>query len=131
MKEKIFLVLVGLVFAGLGVFNLVQPVEGISIFEIELLNASSMSEIRANYGGMHLLFGMFLIYGAFEINIQRTSLLIVAVFIGGLVLGRITSLVMDGNPNEAVWTLFIIEVIGLLVASVLYFVSSNRGKNGA
>jgi ABC-type sugar transport system permease subunit len=129
MKEKIFLVLVGFVFTGLGMYNLVLPVVGVSIFEIELLNASSMNEIRANYDGMHLFLGLFLIYGAFNTNIQRTALLVVVVFIGGLVLGLITSLIIDGSPNEAVWTLFFVEAVGFLVASALYFLRPIRGKN--
>jgi hypothetical protein len=131
MKEKVFLIIVGLNFIGVGLYNLAQPVDGASIFEIVLANVSSINEIRANYGGMHLLLGLFLIHGAFKMHIQRTALLVVALFTGGLVLGRITSLVVDGSPNEVVWALFIVEAVGFLVASGLYFLSSIRGKNGA
>ena len=120
MKEKLFLLLTGLGFAGVGVVNLILPKLGIALFEIELSSASALSEIRANYGGMHALFGMFLIIGAFKIHVQRIALLIVAVFTGGLVLGRLTSLLMDGSPNAGIWLLLSAEAVLCLAASVLY-----------
>ena len=87
-----------------------------------------MSEIRANYGGMHVLFGIFLIHGAFKMHVQRTALLVVAVFTGGLVLGRLTSLLLDGIPNAGVWLLLIAEAVLCLAASVLYAIHPARAE---
>ena len=125
-KEKIFLVLVGLIFVGLGIYNLVQPVDAVAIFEIVLIKVSSINEIRANYGGMHLLIGLFFIYGALSLRFQDAALLVVALFTGGLVLGRLISLVLDGSPNETIWVLLIVEAVGFLAAALLFLQHPGR-----
>ena len=131
MKEKIFLVLVGLIFIGLGTYSLVQPVDADSIFEITLIEVSSINEVRANYGGMHLLLGLFFLYGAVAMRFQDAAILVVALFTGGLVLGRLVSLVLDGSPNEAVWALLIVESFGFVVAALLFLRNLGRSRNGA
>ena len=131
MKEKIFLVLVGLIFIGLGTYSLVQPVDAVSIFEITLIEVSSINEVRANYGGMHLLLGLFFLYGAVAMRFQDAAILVVALFTGGLVLGRLVSLVLDGSPNEAVWALLIVESFGFVVAALLFLRNLGRSRNGA
>jgi hypothetical protein len=131
MKEKIFLVLVGAIFIGLGTYNLVLPVAAISIFKITLVEVSSINEIRANYGGMHLLLGLFFLYGALANRFRDAALLVVAVFTGGLVLGRLVSLMLDGSPNEAIWALLIVESVGCVVAALLFLRKVGSSGDGA
>ena len=131
MKERIFLILVGAIFVGLGTYNLVLPVAGISIFEIALVEVSSLNEIRANYGGMHLFLGMFFLYGALANRFRDAALLVVAVFTGGLVLGRLASLMLDGSPNEAIWALLILEPVACLVAVLLLWRNLGSSDDGA
>jgi hypothetical protein len=131
MKEKIFLILVGAVFVGLGTYNLVLPVAAISIFEIALVEVSSLNEIRANYGGMHLFLGLLFLYGALASRFRDAALLVVAVFTGGLVLGRLASLMLDGTPNEAIWALLILESVGCVVAALLFLRNLASSGDGA
>jgi hypothetical protein len=131
MKEKIFLILVGAVFVGLGTYNLVLPVAAISIFEIALVEVSSLNEIRANYGGMHLFLGLFFLYGALASRFRDAALLVVAVFTGGLVLGRLASLMLDGTPNEAIWALLILESVGCVFAALLFLRNLASSGDGA
>lgn len=117
---RFFLGITGLVFAGLGVFNLLFPVHGIIGFEIFPSTISALNEIRANYGGMHLALGLFFLSEASIRPLRAPALLVAALFTGGLVAGRLVSLVWDGKPNPFVWTLFSVECVGCLVASALY-----------
>ena len=127
--EKVFLGLIGLVFVGLGAFNLFFPIKGIEGYEIHITEVSSLNEIRANYGGMHLLLGMFFAFGGFNARFRESALLIAALFTGGLVLGRVVSLMLDGNPNQMVWLFLFLEGLGCVVASILFNRSSTRNPD--
>lgn len=116
---RFFLSVVGLIFLGLGSFNLFFPVAGMAGFEIQIAAVSALNEIRANYGGMYFAMGLLFVSGAFVGALRFPALLVVALFTGGLVLGRLLSLVLDGWPNLVLWGLFALEAIGCLVASVL------------
>ena len=126
----LFLGMVGLIFVGLGTFNLLFPVEGMVGFEIRVSTTSALNEIRANYGGMHLALGLFFVFGAFVPSARLLALLIVALFTGGLVLGRLLSLVVDGAPNSMVWGLFALESVGALVALTLLIYARRKGNVG-
>lgn len=117
--ERFFLAIVGLIFLGLGSFNLFFPAIGMAGFEIEVVTVSALNEIRANYGGMHFAMGLLFVSGVFVGPVRVAALLVVALFTGGLVLGRSLSLVLDGSPNLLLWGLFALEALGCFVASVL------------
>ena len=117
--DSFFLAVVGLVFLGLGSFNLFFPSAGMAGFEIQIATVSALNEIRANYGGMHFAMGLLFVSGAFVSSFRIPALLVVALFTGGLVLGRSLSLVLDGWPNQLLWSLFALEAFGCFVASVL------------
>lgn len=117
--DRFFLAVVGLIFLGLGGFNLFFPAAGMAGFEIQVATVSALNEIRANYGGMHFAMGLLFVSGAFVRPFRIPALLVVALFTGGLVLGRSLSLVLDGWPNLLLWGLFALEALGSLVASVL------------
>lgn len=129
MMAKIFLLLAGAIFVGVGAYNLALPVDAISIFEIELRHVSSLNEIRANYGGMHLLLGLFFLYGAHAQHFRLPALLFVAVFTGGLVLGRVVSLALDGSPNPFVWAFLALEAVGCLAGVLLFLKGKAEGGN--
>jgi hypothetical protein len=118
--DQLFLGVVGVVFLGLGAFNLFSPVAGMAGFEMQIASVSALNEIRANYGGMHFALGLLFLSGAFLRALKVTALLVVALFTGGLVLGRLLSLALDGMPNLFVSGLFALEALGCSVAIVLY-----------
>jgi len=117
--DRIFLAIVGVIFLGVGGFNLFFPVAGMAGFEIQIPTATAHNEIRANYGGMHLAMGLLFVSGAFVGSLRIPALLVAALFTGGLVLGRSLSLVLDGWPNPFLWTFFALEALGCVVGSVL------------
>jgi hypothetical protein len=121
-----FLALVALVFVAVGVYNLFYPVEGMAIFGLQLTSASALNEMRANYGGMHLFMGLFFLSGALLEQTRRSALLVVALFTGGLTLGRLVSLQQDGSPNPFVWAFLIVEAAACLFA-VWLLITTRRG----
>jgi len=118
--DQLFLSIVGAVFLGLGTINLFFPAAGMAGFEIQITSVSALNEIRANYGGMHFALGLLFLSGAFLGALKVPALLVVALFTGGLVVGRALGLALDGIPNLVVLGLFALEALGCVVATVLY-----------
>jgi hypothetical protein len=126
---QVFLALTGLAFANVGVQALLDPKAVVAAVEMTLENASSMSTIRAVYGGMHLAFGLFCFYGAFRA--QRPALGLLMLYAGGYVFGRVVSYVADGAPNAFVSQWLITETATLLIASTLYVAMSKKAQLAA
>jgi hypothetical protein len=117
--DRTFLAVVGVIFLGVGGFNLFFPVAGIAAFEIQIATASALNEVRANYGGMHFAMGLLFVSGALVGRLRVPALLVAALFTGGLVLGRSLSLALDGWPNPFLWAFFALEALGCVLGSVL------------
>ncbi len=124
---KILLIVAGLIFAAVGAISLTSPQFAVDPLGIQLTTVNSLNEIRANYGGMHLLLGLFLVAGAFRIALQKPALFLLTFFTGGLVLGRVVSLVVDGVPGNTLWAFLILETLGCLWALTL-LIKMSRGK---
>lgn len=119
---KILLGLLGIAFCKTGIETLVNPQAVLSQVGIVLDNASALSSMRAVYGGMHLVFGLFCFYGIFR-NPQA-PLVLVILYTGGFALGRLSGMIADGAPNEFVITWLITEVVsGALAAGALALVN--------
>lgn len=118
--DQLFLGIVATVFLGLGTINLFFPVAGMAAFDVQISSVSALNEIRANYGGMHFALGLLFLSGALVRALRVSTLLVVALFTAGLLLGRLVSLVLDGIPNLFVLGLFALEALGCAVATVLY-----------
>lgn len=117
---RLFLAVVAFIFLGLGSYNLFFPAAGMAGFEIQIATLSALNEIRANYGGMHFAMGLFFASGACVAALRVSALLVVALFTGGLVMGRALSLYLDGLPNTVVLSLLALEAIGFVAATVLF-----------
>lgn len=106
---KIFLIVVALPTLMVGVQAFFDPQAIMDNVDVILGNPSGKSSTRAIYGGMHLLFGAYFIYGAFKA--QREALLILALYTTGFALGRFYSLAVDGSPNAFISTWIWVETI--------------------
>jgi len=105
---KILLGLLGLAFCKTGIETLINPQAVLAQVGIVLDNASALSSMRAVYGGMHLAFGAFCLYGIFR-N-PETPLVLVILYVTGFVVGRLTGIIVDGKPNEFVVTWLLTEI---------------------
>jgi hypothetical protein len=121
--------LAGIAFLAVGVMSLVTPAAGMAPFGMALPTPSAVNEIRANYGGMHLAMGAFYLWAAARPAWRRAALLVLALFTGGLVVGRLVSLAADGAPNAFVWRLLVVEAAGAAAAAVLLRRTPPRGES--
>ena len=114
-----FLLLTGLVFAAIAVMALIDPAGMVARMGIQLTEVSSRNEMRAVYGGLNLAMALYLC-AAFQIaEIRSAALTFTALFTGGLLLGRLVSLIVDGMPSPLIGSFIAIEVTGFVLALTL------------
>lgn len=121
------LILNGLVLIGIGLGGLVAPGLLLDPVGITLNRVGPLNEIRAGYGGMHLGVGLFILWMASRPSQRRTGLTLAVLFMGGLVLGRVLSLAIDGWPPRLLFSL----LAGELVLGGLAFAALKVGRESA
>jgi Domain of unknown function (DUF4345) len=109
---------IGVFFAGMGVYALAAPAALIRPFGITLEQATSRSEVRAVYGGFGLAIAGVLAYAAVEPDVRTGILFTVGAALTGMAFGRVVSAVIDARtafyPN---WFYCLVE---LLAAAALF-----------
>lgn len=114
---QVFLALMGLAFCKAGLEAMLAPQSVLSNVGIDLTNASALSAMRAVYGGMHFVFGLFCFWGIFKT--LHEPLKLVALYTTGFIIGRVISWSIDGTPNSFVITWLITEAFSLTVSIIL------------
>lgn len=125
--SQVFLGLLALAFCKTGIEALINPQAVLANVGIDLNSPAALSSMRAVYGGMHLVFGLFCAWGIFK-N-QSAALLLVILYTAGFVTGRFVSWIADGTPNEFVITWLVTETFSLVVCTLLLLLI--RNKKGA
>lgn len=110
----------GLVFVGVGAAHLIDPQGAIAPMGLQLTEINSYNEIRANYGGMHLMLGLLFLTALWRKSLRTDALLVLALFTNGLVLGRAVSIIVDGNPGLFIWGFLVLEAVGAMAAFWLW-----------
>lgn len=112
---------IGVFFAGMGVYALAAPAALIRPFGITLTEATSRSEVRAVYGGFGLAIAGVLAYSAVEPDVRTGILFTVGAALAGMAFGRVVSAVVDARtafyPN---WFYCLVEIIA---AAALFVVT--------
>ena len=121
---QIFLGFMGLAFCKVGLETFNNPQAVLDAVGIELANPSAFSSMRAVYGGMHFMFGLFCFYGIWKD--QSTPLKVVLLYTSGFVIGRISGIILEGWPNEFVSIWLITEIISGLISGVLLYLINRR-----
>jgi Domain of unknown function (DUF4345) len=120
-----FLIFVGLAFINVAVQAIASPQAVFDNVQVTLGNVSALNSVRANYGFVNLVLGLFMVYGAFKM--QREALLITALFCWGFVIGRVYSIGIDGMPNAFVIQWLATEVVlGITAITLLIFQSRQQ-----
>ncbi|CAN5330257.1 hypothetical protein BH09BAC3_BH09BAC3_28940 [soil metagenome] len=122
-STQIFLGLMAIAFCKVGMEALLDPQAVLAQVGIILDNSSATSSMRAVYGGMHLMFGLYCVYGIFKD--LRSPLVLVALYTLGFIVGRISGIVVDGTPNAFVVTWLLTEAVSFVIALTLLA----KGKN--
>jgi hypothetical protein len=82
--------------------------------------AGTLGEVRAVYGGMLIVAGIFTLLAMFDPPRYQGRLLFLALLWIGAAAGRLFGVVVDGNPGLFAWGSFVLEVVAggaLLYAS--------------
>jgi hypothetical protein len=95
-------------FALFGLAYLAAPQTMAALLGIQLTMPSAIGDVRASYGGLPIALGIFLWLCARPERVHIGALLMMLTGVG-LADSRLLSLVLDGAPNAAAWTLFAIE----------------------
>lgn len=131
MKRTIEIAVLGLSGLGIlitGVTGLTSPQELFTPLGLRIEGASAMNEIRAAYGGMHVGIGILLLVGAARASFRRAALWVGLAFLGGLTIGRLASLVVDGPPRAFVYQLLVPEAASAIVIAALLFRSAQTNR---
>lgn len=93
----IYLALVGLLFVISGGCYLAQPEALLALAGIPLSQPSAVVEVRAYYGGLQLMLGLFLLLAVRQPTLRVSALLCVTVPLFGMALGRVSGLLLAGE----------------------------------
>ena len=117
---KGILILLGINLVVLGSWRLLNPI-GFFDFSGLLLSADAglLNEARGT-GGAIIGFGLLILLGAFKKKLAYTSTIVAIVLFFGFGIARVISVVLDGNPGEALYKGIIGEfVFGFLALFAL------------
>lgn len=92
------------------------PIYGTSFVGVELPISSALIDVRATYGGSVLGAAIFFALCAMKEAWVRPGLVAQAVILGGFIFGRVIGIIVDGQPNGAIYILLVGEVAGCALA---------------
>lgn len=112
--RTVVLCLVGVLFAGMGLYALAAPAALARPFGLSVSTAVSRAEIRAVYGGFGLAVAGVLIWSAFGTDELRSgAALTVGFALAGMAGGRIVSWLVDrGLRFYPIWFYCLVELVG-------------------
>lgn len=112
---QITLVIFGSFFLYTGVSSFSQPEKFAKTLSLDPIGRSGRIEIQAQYGGFFFLAGLSQFAPFFELLTHSTALTVSAVIFGGLILGRILSLLSkqgDEPITPVIKALYAIDAVG-------------------
>ena len=108
---RLALILFGIIGIGIGSALLFFPVAFESSVGIVLAADSSLlSEMRA-FGGILLVGGIIIMFGAFNSKITYLSLVLACLLYLSIGLSRLVGMIVDGMPSESLVSATIVELI--------------------
>ncbi len=118
-----YLIVTGGLFVLVGLRALLKPVEAVAmLYALEANTVDAKNYLRSGAGGVAISSGLTMIIAVFVPQLAFAALMIAVVILGGLVFGRLVSLLLDGNPSVIPWIAGVIELLGL--ASGTYWLSN-------
>jgi hypothetical protein len=103
-------------FAAAGLLFLLRPAFATGLIDLAVTGPTGWSDVRAIYGGLELGVAAVLAYCAVRPAHLRPGIVLLLVTLGGMLLGRATSLSVDGMPGAFGWLLLAIELALFAVA---------------
>lgn len=110
-----YLVITGILFLIVGFRSLLSPLQAVALpYSLGANHVDAKNYLRSAAGGVAITAGGLIVAGAFIPALTLSAALICVTILGGLVLGRIVSLLLDGNPGVVPWISGFFEMLGLI-----------------
>ena len=102
---RAYLIFVSIAYLGTALASLFWTQETLGLMGIQLTTADSFYELRGSHGGINFAIGIFLMLAVSRNDWQMPALGLLIILNSGYVLGRSTSLLIDGieNPIHLIW----------------------------
>lgn len=127
---RVFLILLALATLNIAIQAILDPQVIFDNVQVQLGNITARNSVRALYGGVNLVFGLFWLYAAFRA--QTTGLILALLYTGGFAIGRVLSLMMDGMPGAFAMQWLITEsAFALIAVGLLYWNAPKRNQASA
>ncbi|MBM9500542.1 DUF4345 domain-containing protein [Leptospira sp. 201903071] len=120
LVSKIFLLANIAVYDAFAVGFFLVPIKLASWIGIELQTTAALADFRAMYGGLCLGVGAVLVFGLFKKEWVPTGILLSITTAGGLFLGRIYTLLLDGPGNEYIYFSMTTEIVAVVLGAWLF-----------
>ncbi|WP_244939862.1 DUF4345 family protein [Leptospira adleri] len=117
LVSKIFLLMNLAVYDAFAVGFFLVPVKLASWIGIEIQTSAALADFRAMYGGLCLGVGAVLALGLFKKEWFSAGILLSVTTAGGLFLGRIYTILLDGPGNEYIYISMATEVGAVAIGS--------------
>jgi hypothetical protein len=131
LLARIVLSASGLAYVAFAAFFIVLPVEGAARFDTVLGSPTALSNFRSAQGGLQLGLGVFLLLAGLRVAWHEAGLWAQALTSGGFLVGRATSLLLDGWPRPITFVVIGLEVLGVLSAAGVLGLSRREARPGA
>lgn len=95
VRSQLIYVAAALTF-GLGLLGTVNPLVTARLLGLEVVDLRGLSQVRATFGLLHMALGAVIVRGSLRRPGSETYLSAAALLIGGVVVGRLLSIVVDG-----------------------------------
>ncbi|HZP10924.1 MAG TPA: DUF4345 domain-containing protein [Nevskiaceae bacterium] len=118
-----FLGINGIAFLIVGLRAVFTPIESVAEpLGLEVRSVDGRNYLRSGTGGVSTAGGIVLVAAMFIPKLQLPAVILVVTMLGGLVAGRIYSLVVDGAPGAIPWVSGFFELLGF-VFGVLWLIA--------
>lgn len=125
----IVLSLFGLLALTIGMRGLISPASLAASLGYALSGVDGLNEVRAQYGGFFVAVATVCALAIFRPGWREPALVVLVVTFGGILLGRIASVAIDGgfgSYGSVIKSLFVVDLVGLLAAASALVVQRGR-----
>ncbi len=122
MNPRVVAIITGVITTALGLAGLLYPDRVMGVLGFAILNSANtaavMGEVRATYGGLFVVLGVYTLFSAMDPAAHRSRLLFIGLLWLGACAGRLLGVNINGNPGLPGWVAVALELLmgGTLVA---------------
>ena len=125
MNPRVVAIITGIITTALGLAGLLYPDRVMGVLGFAILNSANtaavMGEVRATYGGLFVVLGVYTLLTSMDPAAHRSRLLFIGLLWLGACAGRLLGVNLNGNPGLPGWGALVCELLigGALVAASL------------